>query len=243
MVPRSLFDDVDSRVSHRNIHPLYAAFLFRLNYSWVRNIFGICKKIYRPKSLTGCVLAALTYSFPGLLLFLRGILRCLLVDWANGEEVWNVPEWKANCLSWEVGSTGRLSRNGNRRPTRFQKLSSYPGNTLSSSNLVLSFPRKCSCGVVLLLVWNLQWALRRSCKPSYVTQDPSERICSSILSTESLRLKRRWDEGKVGSFPGFAVECSWEIVAAEDCVEVFCEKIYARFCRRLRVLFGKPRGS
>jgi hypothetical protein len=66
---------------------------------------------------------------------------------------------------------------------------------------------------------------------------PGEGIFSSILSTASLRLKGRWDEGKVKTLPGFAMECSCEIVAAEDCVEHFHE-FYARFCRRLRALFG-----
>ena len=47
---------------------------------------------------------------------------------------------------------------------------------------------------------------------------PGEGIFSSIFSTASLRLKGRWDEGNVRDFPGFAMECSWEIVG----------------CRRLR---------
>jgi hypothetical protein len=67
---------------------------------------------------------------------------------------------------------------------------------------------------------------------------PGEAIFSSMLSTASLRLKGRWNEGNVRSFPGFTVECSWEIVAAEDWVEQFREKCYARFCRRLRALLG-----
>jgi len=50
---------------------------------------------------------------------------------------------------------------------------------------------------------------------------PGEAIFSSILSTASLRLKGRWDEGNMRSFPGFTMECNWEIVAAEDCVEQF----------------------
>jgi len=58
---------------------------------------------------------------------------------------------------------------------------------------------------------------------------PDEGIFSSILSTASLRLKARWELGNVRSFPGFAMECSWETVAAEDCVEQFQEKIHARF--------------
>jgi hypothetical protein len=71
---------------------------------------------------------------------------------------------------------------------------------------------------------------------------PGEGIFSSALPTASLRLKGRWDEGNVRPFPGFAMECSWEIVVAEDCFEQFHEKFYARFCRRLRTLFGTVLG-
>jgi hypothetical protein len=38
------------------------------------------------------------------------------------------------------------------------------------------------------------------------------------------------------------MECSWEIVPAENWVEQFHEKFYARFCGRLRALFGTPFG-
>jgi hypothetical protein len=40
-------------------------------------------------------------------------------------------------------------------------------------------------------------------------RNPGEGIFSSILSTATLRLKGRWDEDNVRSFPGFAMECSW----------------------------------
>jgi len=127
---------------------------------------------YRPKFLTECMLIAVKCSCSGLLVLVRGTLRYLLVDRAKGE-VWHVPEWKANYLSWEVGSTRWPSCNGGLRPTWCQKLASHPGNPLSSSNLGLSFSRRgCSCGVALRLVWNLQWPLRRSCKPFHVTPNP-----------------------------------------------------------------------
>jgi hypothetical protein len=38
------------------------------------------------------------------------------------------------------------------------------------------------------------------------------------------------------------MECSWEIVAAEDCVEQIHEMFFARFCGRLIALLGTPFG-
>jgi hypothetical protein len=49
------------------------------------------------------VSTALTYSCQGLLVLVREILHCLLVDGVNGEEVCNAPECKAVLVGkWAV---------------------------------------------------------------------------------------------------------------------------------------------
>jgi len=110
---------------------------------------------------------------------------------------------------------------------------------LFSSNLGLSFSmRGCSCGVALLLVWYLQWPLWRNCKTSHVTQDPVARGSSQVYCQPHLSdwrvdaMKTKWD-----LFPASL----WN-AAAKDCVEQFHEKLYVRFCRCLRPLFGTPFG-
>jgi hypothetical protein len=143
----------------------------------------------------------------------------------------------------KAGSLGRLACKGGLWPIRYRT----SRKTVPVKFLLTLSTRRDSCSVVLCLGRNPNCSSHSNPRSFTSRRTLSSRIFSKSLPTVSSRLMGLWEEGSVGSFPGFSMDTTRACFHADGkyclrrtALNTFVRKVNALLGRCLRALFVIP---